>query len=40
MYTNRKGDRVVSEKLDVKGKTINQVMQWFYHNELVVNRRY
>lgn len=40
MYSNRKGDRVVSEKLDVKGKTINQVMQWFYHNELVVNRRY
>ena len=33
-------ERIESEKLDVRGKTINQVMRWFYDNQLYVNRRY
>jgi len=32
--------RTVSEKLDVKGKTINQIARWYFNDELFVNRRY
>lgn len=32
--------RTVSDKLDVKGKTINQIMSWYYDDELIVNRKY
>lgn len=31
---------IVSKNLDVKGKTANNIMQWYYANSLVVNRRY
>lgn len=30
----------MSENLDVKGKTANNIMQWYYADSLVVNRRY
>ena len=33
-------DLIVSESLDVKGKTANNIMQWYYADSLVVNRRY
>lgn len=33
-------DLIVSENLDVKGKTANNIMQWYYADSLVVNRRY
>ena len=31
---------LVSEKLDVKGKTTNKIMQWYYEDALIVNRKY
>ena len=30
----------MANKLDVKGKTINQIARWYFDNELYVNRRY
>ncbi len=30
----------MANKLDVKGKTINQIARWYFENELYVNRRY
>lgn len=30
----------MANKLDVKGKTINQIVRWYFDNELYVNRRY
>lgn len=33
-------ERTVIEKLDVKGKTINQIARWYFNGELFVNRRY
>lgn len=33
-------ERTVSEKLDVKGKTINQIARWYFNDELYVNRKY
>lgn len=35
-----KGENVVSQKLDVKGKTIFQITKWYYADSLIVNRRY
>lgn len=35
-----KGENVVSHKLDVKGKTIYQIIKWYYADALIVNRRY
>ena len=32
--------RTVSESLDVKGRTINEVMRWYYEGSLIVNRKY
>lgn len=34
------GDRTVNDKLDVKGKTINQIARWYFNDELYVNRKY
>jgi len=33
-------ERTVSGKLDVRGKTINQIARWYFNDELFVNRRY
>lgn len=33
-------EKTVIEKLDVKGKTINQIARWYFNGELFVNRRY
>ena len=30
----------MSEKLDVKGKSINEIMRWYYDDCIVINRRY
>lgn len=30
----------MSDKLDVKGKTINQIVRWYFYDELYVNRKY
>lgn len=30
----------VSEELDPRGKTINEIMRWYYEDSLIVNRRY
>lgn len=30
----------MANKLDVKGKTINQIARWYFENELYVNRKY
>ena len=30
----------MANKLDVKGKTINQIARWYFENEFYVNRRY
>lgn len=35
-----RSERTVTEKLDVKGKTINQIARWYFNGELFVNRRY
>ncbi len=34
------GERIVSEELDPRGKTINEIMRWYYEDSLIVNRRY
>lgn len=31
---------IVSEELDPRGKTINEIMRWYYEDSLIVNRRY
>ena len=33
-------DKIVSEELDPRGKTINEIMRWYYDDSLIVNRRY
>lgn len=33
-------DKIVSENLDVKGKTVNDIMRWYYDDALIVNRKY
>lgn len=35
-----KGVRTVSDKLDVRGKTINQIARYYFDEEIFVNRRY
>ena len=30
----------MSEELDPRGKTINEIMRWYYEDSLIVNRRY
>lgn len=32
--------RTVSDRLDVKGRTVNQIMSWYFDNQLIVNRKY
>ena len=32
--------RTVSDKLDVKGKSIDRLVSWYFKNEIWVNRRY
>lgn len=33
-------ENIVSEELDPRGKTINEIMRWYYDDSLIVNRRY
>lgn len=33
-------DGIVSNNLDVKGKTINDIMRWYFDGSLIVNRKY
>lgn len=35
-----RGERIVSDKLDVRGKNINQLARWYFNDELFVNRKY
>ena len=30
----------MSENLDVKGKSINEIMRWYYDDRIIINRRY
>lgn len=33
-------ESVVSEELDPRGKSINEIMRWYYTDSLIVNRKY